>query len=195
MLPASVAARPPQALLHFLPSHQHLHVPYTTAAALGNTLPQSSPLAHLHKRHLLREPGVQIGGPHFGVVHPQAAVHAWKGAGDTCRGLLSQRPAPGVCALLSSLSSHPTAPLPTALHPPPPLHRPLSRPEQLRHTKTPRLTDAQVGPRAPQSAHLRFSSCLSSWPRMRLCRSFCSLLTCCLRLETILPCEPVLCRR
>jgi hypothetical protein len=48
-----------------------------------------------------------------------------------------------------------------------------SSPEQLRHTNTPRLTLAHVGPRDPQSAHRRFSSCLSSADRIALCRSFC----------------------
>ncbi len=49
----------------------------------------------------------------------------------------------------------------------------LRSPEQLRHTKTPRLTLAQVGPRDPQSAQRLFASCLNSWARMRLCSSFC----------------------
>ena len=43
--------------------------------------------------------------------------------------------------------------------------------------KTPRLTDAHVGPRAWQSAHRLLSSCLSNSARTRFCSSFCALLT------------------
>jgi hypothetical protein len=50
-------------------------------------------------------------------------------------------------------------------------------PEQLRQMKTPRLTDAHVGPRAWQSAHRLLSSCLSNSARTRFCSSFCALLT------------------
>ena len=50
-------------------------------------------------------------------------------------------------------------------------------PEQFRQTNTPRLTEAQVGPRAWQSAHLLLSSCLSSSCRIRLWLSFCALVT------------------
>lgn len=58
-------------------------------------------------------------------------------------------------------------------------------PEQLRQTNTPRLTLAQVGPRDPQSAQRRFSSCFSSADRMALCRSFCCAVTLSLSLRTM----------
>ncbi len=50
-------------------------------------------------------------------------------------------------------------------------------PEQFRHMKTPRLTLAHVGPLAPQSEHRRLSSSFISAVRIRLCSSFCALLT------------------
>ena len=50
-------------------------------------------------------------------------------------------------------------------------------PEQFRHINTPRLTLAQVGPRAQQSAHFRLSSCLINCWSMRLCASFWALVT------------------
>ncbi len=43
--------------------------------------------------------------------------------------------------------------------------------------KTPRFTDAHVGPRARQSAHRRLSSCFIRMDNTRLCSSFCALLT------------------
>ena len=43
--------------------------------------------------------------------------------------------------------------------------------------KTPRLTLAHVGPLAPQSEHRRLSSSFISAVRIRLCSSFCALLT------------------
>lgn len=65
--------------------------------------------------------------------------------------------------------------------------RPPPAPEQLRQTKTPRFTDAQVGPRVPQSAHRRLSSCFSRPARIALCRSFCWALTLSFSLRTIAP--------
>lgn len=58
-------------------------------------------------------------------------------------------------------------------------------PEQLRQTNTPRLTEAQVGPREPQSAQRRFSSCFRSADRMALCRSFCCAVTLSLSFRTM----------
>ena len=48
-------------------------------------------------------------------------------------------------------------------------------PEQLRQMKQPRLTDAHVGPRAPQSAQRLLSSCFSSACSTRRWLSFCAL--------------------
>ena len=50
-------------------------------------------------------------------------------------------------------------------------------PEQFRQMNTPRLTLAHVGPLAPQSEHRRLSSSFISAVRIRLCSSFCALLT------------------